>query len=127
MVRITFRTNCHAASLERNYDIFVRSHSSCFPPPPILAWYIRVMLPKSVLIKNFKKFSIWDLFGYSWKLKIKTEKYYNKIIFKYMNSIVGPIFNEKVVKKWNLRVRKQWNLCWKCEKKSNFAITVYEQ
>ena len=44
MVRIAFRTNCHAASLERNYDIFVRSHSSCLPPPPILACFIRAML-----------------------------------------------------------------------------------
>ena len=31
-------------SLERNYDIFVRSHSSCLPPPPILACFIRAML-----------------------------------------------------------------------------------
>ena len=35
----------------------------------------------------------------NWKLKLKTEKYCSKIIFKCMNSIVGPIFNEKVVKK----------------------------
>ena len=38
-------------------------------------------------------------FGYSWKLKLKTEKYCSKIIFKCVNSIVGPIFNKKVVKK----------------------------
>ena len=37
-------------------------------------------------------------FGYSWKLKLKTEKYCNKIIFKCANSTVRSIFNEKVVK-----------------------------
>ena len=33
------------------------------------------------------------------KLKLKTEKYCSKIIFKCVNSIVRPIFNEKVDKK----------------------------
>ena len=47
------------------------------------------------------------LFGYSWKLKMKTEKYCSKIIFKCVNNIVGPIFNEKVDKKWYLWVREQ--------------------
>ena len=35
----------------------------------------------------------------NWKLKLKTEKYCNKIIFKYINSIMKPIFNEKIAKK----------------------------
>ena len=38
----------------------------------------------------------------NWKLKLKTEKYCSKLIFKCVNSTVGPIFNEKVVEKWNL-------------------------
>ena len=33
------------------------------------------------------------------KLKLKTEKYCSKIIFKCVNSTVGPIFNEKVAEK----------------------------
>ena len=41
----------------------------------------------------------------NWKLK--TEKYYSKIIFKCVNSIVRPIFNEKITEKWNLWVHKQ--------------------
>ena len=36
----------------------------------------------------------------NWKLK--TEKYYNKIIFKCINSTVESIFNKKVVEKWDL-------------------------
>ena len=36
-------------------------------------------------------------FGYNWKLKLKTEEYCRKIIFKCVNSIVGSIFNEKLV------------------------------
>ena len=43
-------------------------------------------------------------FGYSWKLKLKIEKYCSKIILKCVNSTVGPIFNEKVTKKWSLWV-----------------------
>ena len=35
----------------------------------------------------------------NWKLKPKTEKHCNKIIFKYVNSTVRPIFNEKVTEK----------------------------
>ena len=41
-------------------------------------------------------------FGYSWKLKLKTEKHCSKIIFKCVNSTVGPIFNEKVAEKYSL-------------------------
>ena len=48
-----------------------------------------------------------DPFGYSWKLKIETEKHCSKIIFKCVNSIVRPIFNEKVDKKWYLWVHEQ--------------------
>ena len=47
-------------------------------------------------------------FEYSWKLK--TEKYYNKIIFKCMNSIVGPIFNEKDSKKKKILKCKTQNV-----------------
>ena len=47
----------------------------------------------------------------NWKLKLKTEKYCSKIIFKCVNSIVGPIFNEKVAEKWNLWVREQYTIC----------------
>ena len=47
-------------------------------------------------------------FGYSWKLKLKIEKYCSKIILKCVNSTVGPIFNEKVTKKWNLWIHKQY-------------------
>ena len=36
------------------------------------------------------------------KLKLKTEKYYSKIIFKCVNSTMRPIFNEKVTEMWNL-------------------------
>ena len=35
----------------------------------------------------------------NWKLKLKTEKYCSKIIFKYVNSTVKSIFNEKINKK----------------------------
>ena len=51
------------------------------------------------------------LFGYNWKLKLKTEKYCSKIIFKCMNGTVRPIFNEKVAEKWNLWVCKQCTVC----------------
>ena len=51
-------------------------------------------------------FDIKGLFGYNWKLKLKTEKHYSKIIFKCVNSTVGPIFNEKIAEKWNLWVRE---------------------
>ena len=50
-------------------------------------------------------------FGYNWKLKLKTEKYCSKIIFKCVNSTVGPIFNEKVAEKWNLWIHKQYTMC----------------
>ena len=51
------------------------------------------------------------LFGYSWKLKLKTEKHCSKIIFKYVNNTVGPIFNKKVAEKWNLWVREKCTMC----------------
>ena len=38
----------------------------------------------------------------NWKLKLKTEKHCNKIIFKCVNSTVGLIFNEKVAEKYSL-------------------------
>ena len=47
----------------------------------------------------------------NWKLKLKTEKYCSKIIFKCVNSTVGLIFNEKVTEKWNLWVREQYTMC----------------
>ena len=47
----------------------------------------------------------------NWKLKLKTEKYCSKIIFKCVNSTVGPIFNEKVTEKWNLWVHEQYTVC----------------
>ena len=47
----------------------------------------------------------------NWKLKLKTEKYCSKIIFKCVNSTVGLIFNEKIAEKWNLWVHKQYTMC----------------
>ena len=35
MVRNAFRTDSHAASLDRNYDMFVPSYPSCLPPYPL--------------------------------------------------------------------------------------------
>ena len=55
--------------------------------------------------------SIKGPFGYSWKLKLKTEKYYSKKFFECVNSIMGPIFNEKVAEKWNLWVCEQCTVC----------------
>ena len=57
----------------------------------------------------------------NWKVKLKTEKYCSKIIFKYVNSIVGPIFNKKVTEKCNLWVREQCMVCTVHGKKSNIA------
>ena len=72
----------------------------------------------------------WNLdfkgpFGYSWKLKIETEKYCSKIIFKCVNSTVGSIFNEKIAEKWNLWVHKQCTVCtdW-LKKKSKKSQTL---
>ena len=47
----------------------------------------------------------------NWKLKLKTEKYCSKIIFKCVNSTVGLIFNKKVTEKWNLLVHEQYTVC----------------
>ena len=67
----------------------------------------------------------------NWKLKLKTEKYCSKIIFKCVNCTVGPIFNEKISQKWNLWIHKQCTICtdWlkKRWEKSNFAATVHAQ
>ena len=46
----------------------------------------------------------------NWKMKLKTEKYCNEIIFKYVNSTVESIFNEKMVEKWNLWIREQYTV-----------------
>ena len=47
----------------------------------------------------------------NWKLKLKTEKYCSRIIFKCVNTTVGPIFNEKITEKWNLLVCEQCTMC----------------
>ena len=70
----------------------------------------------------------------NWKQKLKTEKYYSKIIFKYVNSTVGPIFNEKVAEKWNLWFREQCTVCtdwlkivWQVKLCGYCSCTVHEQ
>ena len=104
MVRIAFRTNCHAASLERNYDIFVRSHLSCLPPPPILTWFFRAMLDhvKAVQLVTHKA-----LFGFfflplitsclisvthhlSFKILHLVWHHYSLIITQYFHIVCGP-------------------------------------
>ena len=70
----------------------------------------------------------------NWKLKLKTEKHYSKIIFKCVNSTVGPIFNKKVAEKWNLWVREQCIVCtnwlkivWQVKLCGYYSCTVHEQ
>ena len=52
-------------------------------------------------VESWKK-DAFSMLAENWKLKLKTEKYYNKIIFKCVNSTVRPIFNKKITEKWNL-------------------------
>ena len=58
----------------------------------------------------------------NWKLKLKTEKYCSKIIFKCVNSTVGPIFNEKVAEK-NRKVK----LCGYCLLNSAWTVATVSQ
>ena len=62
----------------------------------------------------------------NWKLKLKTEKYYSKIIFKCVNSTMRPIFNEKITEEWNLWIYKQLHdVHWLTEKKVK-KIKLYD-
>ena len=89
---------------------------SCFYFKPFFCWEVYVMLIVKLKVKqNFLGpkclLRVCLDTAENWKLKLKSEKYYSKIIFKCVNSIVGPIFNEKIAEKWNLWIREQCTMC----------------
>ena len=104
---------------------------SCFYFKPFFCWEVYVMIIVKLKVKQ-------NLLGpkcllrvrldtaENWKLKLKTEKYCSKIIFKCVNSTMRPIFKKSEICG---SLNSAWCVLngWEEGEKSNFAATVHAQ